>query len=81
MNSHAMGRHSDNTCGLMNHLIVDARMGAGKTKVSMSVLDNQLQNFPKKLPIFPTKTLMTGFMEELLRWQTSPSSCGFVTSP
>ena len=49
-------------------LLVDARMGAGKTKVLISILDAHFEDRRKKLPIFPTKALVDGFMDEILRW-------------
>ena len=49
-------------------LLVDARMGAGKTRVIISVLDAHFQDGRKKLPIFPTKSLAQNFLDELLRW-------------
>lgn len=49
-------------------LLMDARMGAGKTKVLITVLDQHFTDKRKKLPIFPTKALASNFYHELLRW-------------
>ena len=49
-------------------VLVDARMGAGKTKVIISVLDSHFQDGRKKLPIFRTRSLAQNFLDELLRW-------------
>lgn len=52
-------------------VLVDARMGAGKTKVLIAVLEQHFHDRRKKLPIFPTKALTVNFLDELLRWPNS----------
>eukprot|EP00438_Fugacium_kawagutii_P027538 Skav222822 [mRNA] locus=scaffold4760:15102:27626:+ [translate_table: standard] len=62
-------------------LLVDARMGAGKTKVLISILDAHYEDGRKKLPIFPTRSLQCNFMDELLRWPSKYRSYFALMQP
>lgn len=62
-------------------VLVDARMGAGKTKVLISVLDAHFQDPRKKLPIFPTKALTSNFLDELVRWASKYRSYFALLQP
>ena len=62
-------------------LLVDARMGAGKTKVLISILDQHFQDQRKKLPLFPKQALVWNFMDELLRWPSKYRSYFALMQP
>ena len=62
-------------------LLVDARMGAGKTAVLIEILNQHFLDPRKKLPVFPTKALVGNFLDELLRWPSSYRSYFALMQP
>eukprot|EP00929_Paragymnodinium_shiwhaense_P101371 TRINITY_DN64411_c0_g1_i1.p1 TRINITY_DN64411_c0_g1~~TRINITY_DN64411_c0_g1_i1.p1 ORF type:complete len:2003 (-),score=462.44 TRINITY_DN64411_c0_g1_i1:77-6085(-) len=49
-------------------LLVDVRMGAGKTKILLQILDHHFEDPRKKVPVLPKQAHIDNLFDELLRW-------------
>ena len=47
-----------------------ARMGVGKTKILLTVLDQHFYDPRKKLPVAPKQSIISNLLDEMLHWPT-----------
>ena len=52
----------------IRRLLVDYRMGAGKTKIILQILDFHFEDERKKVPAFPMQPAIDNMFDEMLKW-------------
>ena len=52
----------------IRRLLVDYRMGAGKTKFILQILDFHFEEERKKVPVFPMQPAIDNLFDEMLKW-------------
>jgi len=62
-------------------LLVDARVGSGKTRTIVNCLDQHFVDSRKKIPLFPTEATVSNFYGELLKFPNRYRSYFALTRP
>ena len=56
-----------------------ARMGVGKTKILLTVLDQHFYDPRKKLPVAPKQSIISNLLDEMLLWATKEGLHGLYS--